>query len=68
MLGNCDAMDLSTISDLRARLQHLHLQTADTPLFNPVFQLGHDISRQLEGGKLTLADMGALVDDLFMKR
>ncbi|MFM8542966.1 MAG: phosphoenolpyruvate carboxylase, partial [Chakrabartia sp.] len=58
-------MDLSTISDLRARLQHLHLQTADTPLFNPVFQLGHDLSRKLEGGQLTLADMAALVDDLF---
>lgn len=57
-------MDLSTTSNLRARLRQLHLQTAETPLFNPVFQLGHDISRQLEGGQLSLAHLAALVDDL----
>ncbi len=59
-----DNMDLSTTSNLRARLRQLHLQTAETPLFNPVFQLGHDISRQLEGGRLSLAHLAALVDDL----
>ena len=58
-------MELNTTSDLRARLQQLHQQTAETPLFNPVFQLGHDISRELENGALTLGDIGSLVSDFY---
>ena len=40
--------------DLRARLRKLHERTAETPLFNPVFQLGLELSRELEGHKLSL--------------
>ena len=40
--------------DLRDRLQELHALTAQTPLFNPVFQLSLDISRELEGGAIDL--------------
>ena len=31
---------MSEIAALTQRLQHLHQRTAETPLFNPVFQLG----------------------------
>ena len=41
---------MKTNQDLRDRLQELHALTAQTPLFNPVFQLSLDISRELEGG------------------
>ena len=41
-------------SDLSTRLRELHAFTAQTPLFNPVFQLGLDLSRDLEGGKKSL--------------
>lgn len=56
---------MKTPADLRARLQQLHQHTAETPLFNPVFQLGHDLSRQLESGAMTLADIDQLVSDLY---
>ncbi|OYU35582.1 phosphoenolpyruvate carboxylase [Novosphingobium sp. PASSN1] len=49
------------VDSLRDRLQQLHAQTAETPLFNPVFQLSHDLSRQLESGALDLGAMEALV-------
>jgi phosphoenolpyruvate carboxylase len=52
------------IADLRARLQELHALTAQTPLFNPVFQLGLELSRSLEAGTMSLADVGALVNAL----
>ncbi len=53
-----------TVSGLRERLQALHARTAETPLFNPVFQLSHDLSRELESGALDLAAMEALVGEL----
>ncbi|MES2303480.1 MAG: phosphoenolpyruvate carboxylase, partial [Pseudomonadota bacterium] len=55
---------MKTVAKLRARLQKLHERTAETPLFNPVFQLSHDLSRQLEGGGMDLNDMDALVAEL----
>ncbi|HEX7858404.1 MAG TPA: phosphoenolpyruvate carboxylase [Sphingobium sp.] len=52
------------IEALRDRLQELHALTAQTPLYNPVFQLGLELSRDLEAGKISLADLGALVNRL----
>lgn len=49
---------------LRARLNDLHRLTAQTPLFNPVFQLGLELSREIESGALTLDAVAALVEDL----
>ena len=46
-------------SDLSTRLRELHAFTAQTPLFNPVFQLGLDLSRDLEGGKKSLKDIAS---------
>lgn len=45
-------------------MQDLHSRTAETPLFNPVFQLGLELSRQLESGALGLDDIAALVAEL----
>lgn len=55
---------MKSIADLRERLQALHGRTAETPLFNPVFQLGHDVSRLLESGALDLSQVEGLVSDL----
>ncbi len=55
---------MKTITDLRDRLQDLHALTAQTPLFNPVFQLSLDISREIEAGSMTLGTVAALVSDL----
>ncbi len=52
------------IERLSDRLQELHALTTQTPLFNPVFQLGLELSRELEAGTLTLADLGEAVDRL----
>ena len=52
---------LSGVDALRDRLRELHKQTAETPLFNPVFQLSHDLSRQLESGALDLGGIEGLV-------
>ncbi|MBA3055986.1 MAG: phosphoenolpyruvate carboxylase [Sphingomonadales bacterium] len=49
---------------LEARLQELHPLTAQTPLFNPVFQLGLELSRGLESGELTLDALDGLVAEL----
>ena len=46
------------------RLAELHVRTAETPLFNPVFQLGLEISRSLESGRLSLAELAAAIADL----
>ncbi len=51
-------------SDFRDRLEVLHKLTAETPLFNPVFQLSLDVSREIEDGRLDLAAISALVSDL----
>lgn len=55
---------MKTPSDLAARLGELHRRTAETPLFNPVFQLSLDLSRELESGTLDLATVDALVSAL----
>lgn len=55
---------MKSVSQLRDRLQKLHERTAETPLFNPVFQLSHDLSRQLENGEMGLADIEGLVAEL----
>ncbi|HEX7820063.1 MAG TPA: phosphoenolpyruvate carboxylase [Sphingobium sp.] len=52
------------IAGLRDRLQQLHALTTQTPLYNPVFQLGLELSRDLEAGKISLAEMGDLVNIL----
>ncbi|QUL39427.1 phosphoenolpyruvate carboxylase [Erythrobacter sp. JK5] len=52
------------VPDLLERLQQLHTRTQETPLFNPVFQLGLDLSRALEGGALDLDALEALVEEL----
>jgi phosphoenolpyruvate carboxylase len=49
---------------LRLRLGQLHARTAETPLFNPVFQLSIELSRALESGELTLADVSGFVTEL----
>lgn len=55
---------MSNLAELGQRLQSLHARTAETPLFNPVFQLSLDLSRQIESGELTLDDLGNLVAEL----
>lgn len=55
---------MKTSADLRERLKALHRQTAETPIFNPVFQLSLDLSRQIENGDLPLDEVAALVDEL----
>ncbi len=55
---------MKTVSDLSDRLQDLHHRTEQTPLFNPVFQLAHDLSRALEGGEMSLDDFEAIVAEL----
>ena len=49
---------------LRERLGELHKLTAQTPLFNPVFQLGLDLSRELERGEINLTDVAGMVEEL----
>ena len=55
---------MKNVHELEERLQLLHLRTAETPLFNPVFQLGLEISRELESGAMTLDAVDALVSEL----
>ncbi len=55
---------MSEIAALAQRLQHLHQRTVETPLFNPVFQLSLEISRRLESGAMTLAEVELLVAEL----
>ncbi|SFO86091.1 Phosphoenolpyruvate carboxylase, type 1 [Qipengyuania nanhaisediminis] len=58
--------DLSPLSfdTLAERLRELHARTQETPLFNPVFQLAHDLSRKLEAGELSLEDLAGLIEEL----
>ena len=49
---------------LSERLQALHARTAESPLFNPVFQLSLELSRAIEGGALSLEDVSGLVAEL----
>ena len=55
---------MKTVADLRQRMQDLHLRTAETPLYNPVFQLSHELSRGLEDGEGDLTQIEALVAEL----
>lgn len=55
---------MTGISDLSEQLQELHQQTVETPLFNPVFQLAHNLSRKLEAGEMSLDDFEALIAEL----
>ncbi|MFM6854458.1 MAG: phosphoenolpyruvate carboxylase [Sphingopyxis sp.] len=52
------------IARLRERLGELHQLTAQTPLFNPVFQLGLDLSREMERGDVSLDDVAVMVEEL----
>ena len=53
-----------TVADLDRRLQELHVRTAETPLFNPVFQLGLELSRGIETGAISLDAIETLVNEL----
>ncbi|MGY6551550.1 MAG: phosphoenolpyruvate carboxylase [Erythrobacter sp.] len=55
---------MKTLAELAERLNELHQRTAETPIFNPVFQLSLDLSRKLEAGELDLAEVGDLVSEL----
>ncbi len=55
---------MTDIAALDARLHELHPRTHETPLFNPVFQLAHELSRRLESGALTLDGVEAMVAEL----
>ncbi|WP_088308279.1 phosphoenolpyruvate carboxylase [Novosphingobium sp. B 225] len=55
---------MSRIAELDARLEELHARTRETPLFNPVFQLGLELSRQIESGELDFAQLENLVAEL----
>lgn len=55
---------MTLLAELDARLQALHPRTAETPLFNPVFQLSLELSRRIESGDLSLDDIDNLVAEL----
>ncbi|MEO6040464.1 MAG: phosphoenolpyruvate carboxylase [Croceibacterium sp.] len=55
---------MKSLADLAERLQALQQRTAETPLFNPVFQLALELSRLLERGELTLGACGTLIAEL----
>ncbi len=55
---------LDTVRDLEARLRELHRLTAQTPLYNPVFQLGLELSRKLENGEMSLDHIESLVAEM----
>lgn len=55
---------MQTLDALTTQLQTLHGRTAETPLFNPVFQLGLDLSRAIERGELDLSHMESMIAEL----
>jgi phosphoenolpyruvate carboxylase len=55
---------VKTVEELTRTLEALHAHTEETPLFNPVFQLALDLSRQIERGELTLDDCEGLIAEL----
>ena len=59
-----EAGSFASLADLAERLQSHHRRTRETPLFNPVFQLSLDLSREIEGGRLTLDDIARLIAEL----
>ncbi|WP_239804995.1 phosphoenolpyruvate carboxylase [Croceicoccus hydrothermalis] len=52
------------IEKLHERLRELHQRTRETPMFNPVFQLGLEFSRDLESGETDLRELDRLVSAL----
>jgi phosphoenolpyruvate carboxylase len=46
------------------RLGVLHQRTSESPLFNPVFQLSLELSRDLEAGRMSLGDAAGLAAEL----
>ena len=55
---------MTLLAELDARLQALHSRTAETPLFNPVFQVSLELSRRIESGELPLSEVAELVAEL----
>ncbi|MFA7595324.1 MAG: phosphoenolpyruvate carboxylase [Novosphingobium sp.] len=55
---------MKNVAQLHERLQVLHQLTQETPLFNPVFQLSLDLSRELESGGLDLDAIEGLVAEI----
>lgn len=55
---------MNSVEALLDRLEALHARTEETPLFNPVFQLSLDLSREIESGALSLDQCEALIADL----
>ncbi|HEX7853978.1 MAG TPA: phosphoenolpyruvate carboxylase [Sphingobium sp.] len=55
---------LESVVALDARLRDLHGHTAQNPLFNPVFQLGLELSRKLESGEMGLDQIESLVAEM----
>ena len=55
---------MTLLAKLDARLQALHSRTAETPLFNPVFQVSLELSRRIESGELPLVEVAHLVAEL----
>jgi phosphoenolpyruvate carboxylase len=55
---------VKSVADLLERLELLHQRTAETPLFNPVFQLSLDLSRLIESQQLTLDECEVLIAEL----
>ncbi len=55
---------MTSSADLCDRLGQLHERNAESPLFNPVFQLSLELSRSLEAGTLSLTDAAGLVAEL----
>jgi phosphoenolpyruvate carboxylase len=55
---------MTTVADLEQRLGELHVLTSQTPLFNPVFQLGLELSRALESGEMSLDGIEAMVAEM----
>lgn len=53
------------VEQLIDRLRELAQRTAETPLYNPVFQLSHEISRRIEDGEIGLDDVSGWIDELY---
>ena len=53
------------VDELLQRLRELAQRTAETPLYNPVFQLSHEISRKLEAGEIGLDRVERWLDELY---
>ena len=52
------------ITGLTDRLKSLYAHTGESPMSNPVFQLGFELSRELEGNALDLASFDATIRNL----